>query len=156
MLSEMAFHGQFDIGVVAEGDLEVSDHHTVVDVGIVIGRAVAQALESDHGIVRFGSIAVPCEEALVEASIDLLGQGSLHSGLKFHRDKLGGLSTQSVNEFFRSFAINGEMTLHIRQLAGENDHHICEAAFKAVGLALRDAIIRTDRNAASTSKGTRD
>lgn len=156
MLSEMAFHGQFDIGVVAEGDLEVDDHHTAVDVGIVIGRAVVQALEADHGIIRFGSITVPCEEALVEAAIDLLGQGSLHSNLTFQRDRLGGLSTQSVNEFFRAFAINGELTLHIRQLAGENDHHICEAAFKAVGLALRDAIERTDRQAASTSKGTRD
>lgn len=156
MLSEMAFHGQVDVGVVAEGDLEVDDHHTVVDVGTVLGQAFTQALDGDQGIVRFGSATAPVEEALVMVAVDLLGQGSYYSDLTFERDRLGGLSSQSVNEFFRSFAINGQMTLHIKQLAGGNDHHICEAAFKALGLAVRDAIVRTDRRASSASKGTRD
>jgi imidazoleglycerol-phosphate dehydratase len=156
MLGEMAFHGQFDVGVVAEGDLEVDDHHTAVDVGIVLGQAVAQALDGNDGIVRYGTASAPAEDALVMVAIDLVGQGSCHSDLTFGRDRLGGLSSQSVNEFFRAFAINGQMTLHIRKLAGLNDHYVCEAAFKALGLAIRDAIERTERRGSSASKGTRD
>jgi imidazoleglycerol-phosphate dehydratase len=156
MLSEMAFHGQFDVGVVAEGDLEVDDHHTAVDVGIVLGQAVVQALESDESIIRFGSASVAAESALVLASIDLGGHGSLHTDLDFERDRMGGLSGQSVIEFFRTFAIYGQMTLHLRRLAGQNDHNLCEAAFKAVGLALHEAIQRTERRGSSASKGSRD
>lgn len=156
MLSEMAYHGEIDVGVVAEGDLEVDDHHTAVDVGVVLGQAVAMAIEADDGIVRFGNANVPCEDALVNVSLDLRGQGSLYSDLRFQRDRIGGLSSQSVNEFFRAFAINSQMTLHVRQLAGSNDHHLCEAAFKALGLAMHDAIERTDRRGSSASKGTRD
>jgi imidazoleglycerol-phosphate dehydratase len=156
MLAEMAFHGQFDVGVVAEGDLEVDDHHTAVDVGIVLGQAIAQALEADDSIVRFGNATVACEDALVAIAVDLAGQGSLHSDLTFERDRLGGLSSQSINEFFRTLAINGQMTLHIRKMAGANDHHVAEAAFKAFGLAVRDAIARTERRGSSASKGTRD
>jgi imidazoleglycerol-phosphate dehydratase len=156
MLSEMAFHGQMDVGVVAEGDLEVDDHHTAVDVGIVLGQAIAQALEANDNIVRFGSATVACEDALVLVAVDLVGQGNLYSDLTFERDRLGGLSGQSVNEFFRALAINSQMSLHIRKLAGYNDHHTCESAFKALGLAIRDAIERTDRRWSSASKGTRD
>lgn len=156
MLSEMAFHGQIDVGVVAEGDLEVDDHHTAADVGMVLGQAIAQALEANDNIVRFGSATVPCEDALVMVSIDLAGQGSMRSDLVFERDRLGGLSGQSVNEFFRTFAINGQMTLHIRKLAGDNDHHVCEAAFQALGLAIRDAIATTERRGSNASKGTRE
>ena len=156
MLGELAFHGQMDIGVVAEGDLEVDDHHTAVDVGIVLGQAVAQAIDADDSIVRFGDATVPCEEALVAVAIDLNGQGSLYSDLAFERDRIGGLTGQSINEFFRAFAINAQITLHVRMLAGANDHHICEAAFKALGLSIRSAIERTDRRGSSASKGTRD
>jgi imidazoleglycerol-phosphate dehydratase len=156
MLGEMAYHGQIDVGVIAEGDLEVDDHHTAVDVGIVLGQSIAQALDADSGIVRFGSSTVACEDALVMVAVDLVGQGSLHSDLRFERDRLGGLSGQSINEFFRALAINGQITLHIQKLAGTNDHHVCEAAFKGLGLAIRDAIERTDRRGSSASKGTRD
>lgn len=156
MLAEMAFHGRIDLGVVAEGDLEVDDHHTAVDVGIVLGQAIMQTLELNEGIARFGTALAPTEDGLVMASIDLRGQGSLFSDLKFTRDKLGGLSSQSVNAFFQAMAVNGQMTLHIRQLAGENDHHICESAFKAVGLALCQAIEKTERRSSSTTKGPRE
>ncbi|MFI5387688.1 MAG: imidazoleglycerol-phosphate dehydratase [Fimbriimonadales bacterium] len=156
MLSEMAFHGEIDVGVVAEGDLEVDDHHTAVDVGVVLGQAIASAIESDDSIMRFGSATVACEDALVMVAVDFRGQGSLYSDLTFERDRLGGLSSQSVNEFFRGLAIHGQVTLHIRKLAGSNDHHVCEAAFKALGFAIRDAIERTDRRRSSASKGTRD
>src|SRR3954471_14463963 len=103
MLAELAFHGQIDVGVVAEGDLEVDDHHTAVDVGIVLGQAVALGLEADDSIIRFGDAIVPVEEALVMVAVDLMGEGSLYSDLTFERDRLGGLSSQSVNEFFRAF-----------------------------------------------------
>jgi imidazoleglycerol-phosphate dehydratase len=156
MLSEMAYHGQIDVGVVAEGDLEVDDHHTAVDVGIVLGQAIAQALDAETGIVRFGSATVACEDALVLVALDLVGQGCLYTDLTFERDRLGGLSSQSINEFFRAIAINGQMTLHIRKLAGVNDHHTCEATFKAFGLALREGFEGTDRRGSSASKGTRD
>jgi imidazoleglycerol-phosphate dehydratase len=156
MLGEMAYHGQIDVGVVAEGDLEVDDHHTAVDVGIVLGQAIAQALDADTGIVRFGSCTVACEDALVLVAVDLVGQGCLYSDLTFERDRLGGLSSQSINEFFRALAINGQMTLHVRKIAGENDHHVCEAAFKALGLAVRQGVEGTDRRGSSASKGTRD
>lgn len=156
MLGEMAFHGQLDLGIVAEGDLEVDDHHTAIDVGIVLGDAIAMAIESDDSIVRFSNSTVACEDALVLVAVDLSGQGSFYSDLSFERDRLGGLSSQSVNQFFRSLAINGRMTIHVRKLAGLNDHHICEAAFRALGLAIRDAVVRTDRRGSSASKGTRD
>lgn len=156
MLSEMAFHGQFDVGVVAEGDLEVDDHHTAVDVGIVLGQAIAQAIEADASIIRFGDATVPCEDALVAVAVDLNGQGSCYSDLRFERDRIGGLSGQSVDAFLKAFAINAQMTLHVRGLAGINDHHVCEAAFKGLGLAIRDAIVRTERRGNSASKGTRD
>lgn len=156
MLAEMAFHGQLDLGIVAEGDLEVDDHHTAIDVGIVLGDAIAMAIEADDSIVRFGNATVACEGALVMVALDLAGQGSLHSDLTFERDRLGGLSSQSVNQFIRSLAINARMTVHVRKLAGLNDHHVCEAAFKALGLAIRDAVVRTDRRGSSASKGTRD
>ncbi|HWA84410.1 MAG TPA: imidazoleglycerol-phosphate dehydratase [Fimbriimonadaceae bacterium] len=156
MLAEMAFHGQLDLGIVAEGDLEVDDHHTAIDVGIVLGDAIAMAIESDDSIVRFGNSTVACEDALVLVAVDLAGHGSLHSDLAFERDRLGGLSSQSVNEYFRSLAINAQMTIHIQKLAGRNDHNVCEAAFKAFGLAVRDAVVRTERRGSSASKGTRD
>jgi len=149
----LSYHGQIDVGVIAEGDLEVDDHHTAVDVGFAIGQAIEMALESDESIMRFGSETVASEDALVCVAVDLRGQGSLYSNLEFTRDRIGGLSSQSVNEFFRALAIKAQMTLHINKLAGSNDHHVCEAAFRALGLSIRDAIERTDRRAAS--KGIR-
>jgi imidazoleglycerol-phosphate dehydratase len=156
MLTEMAFHGQIDVGVVAEGDLEVDDHHSVVEVGIALGQAVATAMESDDSIIRFGHSVVACEDALVMIAVDFSGQGSLYSDLVFTRDRLGGLSSQSVNEFLRSFAINAQLTIHVKKLAGSNDHYVCEAVFRALGLAVRDAVERTDRRGSSASKGIRE
>lgn len=156
MLNETAFHGRIDIGLTAEGDLEVDDHHSAVDVGLVLGEAIRTASEGDDGIARFGSATVPTEDALVQVSIDLRGRGSLYYNLRFERDRIGGLSSQSVREFFRALAIEAHATLHIRHLAGDNDHHICEAAFKALGLAIHMAAERTERRASSATKGSRE
>lgn len=156
MISEMAFHGHIDIGLTAEGDLEVDDHHTAVEVGIALGEAIRMATEGDDGIVRFGSSTVPCEDALVEVSIDLRGRGSLHSDLSFVRDRIGGLSSQSVREFFSGLAVSARATIHIRHFSGDNDHHVCEAAFKALGLAIWRAAERTERRASSATKGSRE
>ncbi len=155
MLIEMAFHGQLDIGIISEGDLEVDDHHTAVDTGIVVGQAITQALEADTGIERFADATIPTEDALVRVALDLRGRGSLHFDVPFTRNRLGGLSTQSVREFFDALAVHGGITLHITKLAGENDHHVCEALFKAFGLALHHAVKRTERNTSSPTKGSR-
>src|SRR5690349_21719622 len=94
MLTEMAYHGLIDVGVMAEGDLEVDDHHTAVDVGVVLGQAIAMAMESDDSVVRYGHAVVACEDALVMVALDLRGQGSYYSDLTFSRDRIGGLSSQ--------------------------------------------------------------
>jgi imidazoleglycerol-phosphate dehydratase len=156
MVSEMAFHGRIDIGLTAEGDLEVDDHHTAVDVGLVLGEALRVASEGDDGIVRFGCATVPTEDALVQVSIDLRGRGSLYCDLRFGRDRIGGLSAQSVREFFRALAIASRTTIHVRHISGDNDHHVCEAAFKALGLSINQASERTERRASSATKGPRE
>jgi imidazoleglycerol-phosphate dehydratase len=156
MLELMAFHGQIDLGISAVGDLEIDDHHTIEDVGIVLGQALVQALNDDSPVERYGSCHAPMDEALVLAAVDISGRGVLAYDLAFTRESLGGVSTENVHEFFRAFAVNAKITLHLRQLAGENNHHICEAAFKGVGRALRMATRVTDRRGSSSTKGSRD
>jgi imidazoleglycerol-phosphate dehydratase len=156
MLTLFAFHGCVDVGIEAEGDLQVDDHHTVEDVGIVLGQAIREALEGGDSIERYGNASVPMDEALVLAAIDVSGRGQLFYDLKFRRDKLGDLSTENVREFFRAVAMHSGITLHLRMLAGENDHHICEAAFKAFGRALHQAVRATERRGPSSTKGKRD
>jgi imidazoleglycerol-phosphate dehydratase len=156
MLTLMAFHGCMDLGVEAEGDTNVDDHHTVEDVGIVLGRAIDQALEGGDNIVRYGSISMPMDEALVLSAVDVSGRGQVFSDVAFKRDKLGELSTENVHEFFRAVAINARVTVHFRMLAGVNDHHICEAMFKGFGLALNQATRITDRRGPISTIGKRD
>ena len=153
MLQQLAFHGQFDVGIEAEGDLFIDDHHTVEDVGIVLGQAVRQALESNTGIERYGVAAVPMDEALIQAVVDISGRGGFYTDVEFKREQVGELATECVCEFWKSFAVNAGLTLHIRKLAGENDHHIIEGMFKSVGRALRAATTRVERQGSTSTKG---
>jgi imidazoleglycerol-phosphate dehydratase len=155
MLQQLAFHGQIDIGVAAEGDLHIDDHHTVEDVGIVIGQALAQALRGES-IERYGSNHTPMDEALALVALDISGRGILVFDVEWKREKLGDLSTECVREFFRALATHSGMTLHIRKIAGENDHHVCEAIFKGFGRALFAATRQSDRRGSTSTKGSRD
>lgn len=139
MLDAFGRHGLVDLDVHAKGDIEVDAHHTVEDTGIVLGQAVAQALGDKRGIVRFGTSFVPMDESLVQASLDISGRGQLHYAVDVPLQMLGLFDTSLAKEFFIAFATNAGITLHVRELAGENAHHIVEASFKAVGRALCDA-----------------
>jgi imidazoleglycerol-phosphate dehydratase len=145
MLTALARHALFDLDLRAEGDLHIDDHHTTEDVGIVLGRAVAEALGEKRGITRFGHALVPMDEALVEAAIDISGRGFLAWEVAFERPKVGSMDTELFEEFFRAFATNAGLTLHVAQRAGHNTHHVAEASFKAVARALRMAVAADPR-----------
>ena len=153
MLKLMAFHGVFDLGVSCEGDLRVEDHHTVEDVGIVLGQAFKQALDGSLGLVRYASNHTPMDDALVIVAVDISGRGYLVYDVPFKRESLGTLHTENVCEFFQAFAVNSGITLHIHKLAGTNDHHVCEAIFKGLGRALHAATLHGDRKAVNSTKG---
>jgi imidazoleglycerol-phosphate dehydratase len=156
MLTQLAFHGHIDVGVSAEGDLLIDDHHTVEDVGIVLGKAFARALDGNESIVRYSSNHTVMDEALVLIALDISGRGVLGFDVPFVRDQIGTLSTECIREFFRAFAMHSGITLHIRKIAGENDHHVCEAIFKGVGKALFVATRKAERLGSSSTKGQRD
>lgn len=155
MLDAFGRHGLFDLTVQATGDTHVDDHHTVEDVGIVLGQAVAQAMGDKRGITRFASPVVPMDEALVQAAVDVSGRGHLYGGLELPFGKVGTFDTQLPQEFFVAFAANAGVTLHIRQLAGVNAHHIIEASFKACGRAMSEALAINPRvaNELPSTKG---
>ncbi len=140
MLEAFGRHGLFGLSVSATGDLEIDAHHTVEDVGIVIGQAIAQALGDKSGIARFGDCAMPMDEALVLAAVDISGRGQLHYAVELPIEIIGTFDTTLAKEFLVALATNAGVTLHVRSLAGENAHHIVEAAFKAVARALREAV----------------
>jgi len=140
MLTALARHALFDLVVRAKGDLHIDFHHTAEDVGIVLGRALAQALGDKRGIRRFGHALVPMDEALVEAAIDISGRPFLAWSASFTRDKVGEMDTELFEEFFRAFAMNALITLHVTQKAGTNAHHVAEGCFKALARALRMAV----------------
>ena len=154
MLTAFARHGMLDLTVRAEGDLHIDDHHTTEDVGIVLGRAVSEALGDKRGIVRFGQAIIPMDEALIQAVIDISGRGFLAWKVQFEHSKVGTLDTELFEEFFRAFATNAGLTLHVTQKAGTNTHHIAEACFKAVARALRQAT-EGDPRAAGTVPSTK-
>lgn len=156
MLQQFAFHGLMDVGISAEGDLQIDDHHTVEDVGIVLGKALRQAISAGEGIVRYASATVPMDDALVQCVVDISGRGGFYHNLTFKRENLGTLSTECVAEFFKSVCVHGGITMHMRQIAGENDHHVCEAAFKAFGQAMVHATRRSERRGAPSTKGKLD
>ena len=140
MLTALARHAGFTLQLTAEGDLHIDAHHTVEDCGIAIGRALGEAMGDGGGIARFGQALVPMDEALVEAAIDVSGRGLLAFDVAFERPMLGTMDTQLVEEFFRAFAANARITLHLRRIAGSNAHHVAEASFKAVARAVRMAV----------------
>ncbi len=140
MLTLFANHSRFDLSVTCVGDTYVDDHHTVEDVGIALGEALAKALGDKRGITRYGSMLLPMDESLVMAAADLSGRAYLGWELPFPTEKIGSFDTELCKEFFAAFARSAAMTLHIRLLAGENSHHIAEAAFKATARALRAAV----------------
>jgi len=140
MLDAFGRHGLMDLRVDAKGDLAVDAHHTVEDVGIAIGTAIAEALGERAGIRRFGSATVPMDEALVLAAVDISGRGQLHWEVDLPIEVIGTFDTTLAKEFLIALATNAGLTLHVRSLAGENAHHIIEAAFKAVARALAEAV----------------
>ena len=139
MLSAFGRHGLFDLTVRATGDYQVDDHHTVEDVGIVLGQAVREALGDKSGIGRFSDVCIAMDEALVQAAIDVSGRGQAYVTLPLQTQKVGTFDTELAEEFFIAFARDAALTLHVRELEGQNSHHIIEAAFKAFGRALRFA-----------------
>ena len=139
MLDAFTRHGLFDLTVTAVGDVEVDAHHTVEDTGIVLGQAFAQALGEKRGVTRFTDMTVPLDEALVQAVVDLSGRGQAYCKLPLPTERVGTFDTELAVEFFYAFARDARATLHVRELAGANSHHIIEAAFKAVGRAMRRA-----------------
>lgn len=157
MLQQLAFHGTLDLGVQADGDLMIDDHHTVEDVGIVMGQAVRTALDGSDGIRRFGSAHAVLDEALVLVAVDISGRGYYHGAVTFSRDQVGAMATENVHEFIKAFCLHSGITIHVHKISGGNDHHVIEAIFKGLGLALGQAVAVDDRRTLGTStKGRRD
>ena len=140
MLTALARHSLVDLTVRAKGDLEVDDHHTVEDTGIVLGQALREAFGDKRGIRRFGSVMVPLDEALVMAAVDISGRGELYWDVPIGPAKVGTFDTELGHEFFAGLAREAGITLHLRLVCGTNAHHILEAAFKAAARALREAV----------------
>ena len=155
MLNAFGRHGQFDLAVHAVGDVEVDAHHTVEDSGIVLGEAFCQALGDKAGIARFASSTIPMDETLVMAAVDISGRGQAYCDLPLPTERVGSFDTELAVEFFYAFARDAKLTLHVRELAGENSHHIIEAAFKATGRAMRFACEMDPRvKGVPSTKGT--
>ena len=154
MLTAFARHGMFDVTIRATGDLHIDFHHTTEDVGIVLGRAFAQALGEKRGIRRFGQALVPMDEALAEAAVDISGRGLLVWNVEFQRPKIGEMDTELFEEFFRAFASNAALTLYINRRAGHNAHHVAEACYKSAARALRMAV-EPDPRAGDASPSTK-
>lgn len=140
MLTALSRHSLIDMDVQVKGDTWVDDHHTVEDTGIALGDALREALGSKPGIRRFGSVAVPLDEALVLAAVDISGRGELYWNVDIEPAKVGTFDTELAQEFFIGFARNAGITLHLRKECGTNAHHIIEATFKACARALRQAV----------------
>ena len=140
MLTLFARHGRFDLTVKCQGDTWVDDHHTVEDIGICLGDAFAQALGDLRGVQRYGSVTLPMDEALILTAVDLSGRGMLCCDLDIPTEKVGTFDTELAEEFFLAFVRRANLTLHVRQLAGKNSHHIIEGAFKSLARSLRQAV----------------
>lgn len=144
MLTLFAKHGRFDLTVTCKGDTHVDDHHTVEDIGICLGQAFSIALSDKKGIRRYGNMVLPMDEALILSAVDLSGRGYLGLALQIPTEKVGTFDTELVEEFFLAFIRNAQCTLHIRQLAGSNSHHIIEGTFKSVARSLKEAVAIDD------------
>ncbi len=140
MLCLFSGHGRFDLTLECKGDLFVDGHHTVEDIGIVLGKSISDALGKRESIKRFGTSFVPMDESLALVSLDLSNRPFLHFEVPFSTDMVGEMETEMFEEFFRALAVNGGMTLHIKLIHGKNNHHIIEAVFKAFARALKEAV----------------
>ena len=138
MLTLMAFHGKFDLTILAKGDLCVDDHHTIEDIGICLGEAFKEAIGDRRGIRRYSTVYIPMDESLAYTSIDISNRPYLVFNVNFSDEKIGNMSTQMFKEFFRAFVNESRITLHINLLYGENDHHKIEAVFKSFARALKE------------------
>lgn len=155
MLAQVAVHGLLDLSLLAQGDVHIDDHHTVEDVGIVLGQALRQALGERKGLARYGSAIVPMDEALAMVAVDLSGRSYLAYEVSFPQPTCGHFDLQLIEEFLRALVNHAQITLHVRMLAGRNAHHIAEAIFKALGRALYDAVgLDLRRIGVPSSKGT--
>jgi imidazoleglycerol-phosphate dehydratase len=139
MLTLFGFHGGFDLKVKCDGDINVDSHHTAEDIGILLGKAFLEAMGDKKGIERYGSILLPMDEALARIVLDISGRPYLVYNVEFTRDLIGTIATEDFKEFFKGFANNSLITLHIELLYGENDHHKIEAVFKGFGRVLKSA-----------------
>ena len=146
MLTLFARHGGFDLTLTCKGDTYVDDHHTVEDVGICLGKALTEALGDKRGIKRYGDRILPMDEALILSAVDVSGRGGCFMDMSIPTERVGSFDTQLCEEFFIALAQNGGLTLHIRQLAGRNSHHIIEGAFKSVARSLAEAVSIDEKN----------
>lgn len=153
MMDLLGRHAGFDIELEAKGDLGVDAHHTVEDVAICLGRALRESLGDKRGINRYGHVILPMDEALVMVALDLSGRGYLGLEAGLQSPRVGDLDTDLVEEFLRSLAMNAELTLHVRVLAGRNTHHIIEAIFKGLARALKTAVARGGGEEVPSTKG---
>ena len=140
MLELFARHGRFNLEVRCKGDTRVDDHHSTEDIGIALGQAFDRALGDRKGIVRYGQAILPMDESLILSALDLSGRGLLAYDLQILTEKVGTFDTELTEEFFRALTMNARCTLHLKQLAGKNSHHIIEGAFKSVARSLRAAV----------------
>nr|WP_325252986.1 imidazoleglycerol-phosphate dehydratase HisB [Amylibacter sp.] len=156
MLDQLSRHALIDMKVRAKGDLHIDDHHTVEDVGLALGKALAEAVGDKRGIRRYGACLLPMDDALVRTALDLSGRPYLVWKVDMPTAKIGSFDTELVREFFTAFAMQGGITLHVEALDGFNSHHIAEAAFKSVAQALRAALETDPRKADAipSTKGT--
>ena len=146
MLTLFARHGGFDLTLTCKGDTYVDDHHTVEDVGICLGKALSEALGDKRGIKRYGDRILPMDETLILSAVDISGRGGCFMDMSIPTEKVGSFDTQLCEEFFIALAQNGGLTLHVRQLAGRNSHHIIEGAFKSVARSLAEAVSIDEKN----------
>ncbi len=145
MLTLFSRHSGIQMSLSCEGDTWVDDHHSVEDIGISLGEAVAEAMEDRKGITRYSSYMLPMDEALVLVAVDISGRGGCYAELNFPTQKVGTFDTELVAEFMHAFAVHAGITLHIRLIAGKNSHHIAEACFKGLGRAMREAVAVDER-----------
>ena len=153
MLTLFAAHGKFDLTVACRGDTEVDDHHSVEDIGICLGTAFRETLGDKRGITRYGSFLLPMDEALILCAVDLSGRSCLCDELEIPTQKIGTFDTELVEEFLLGFVRSCPMSLHLRQLAGKNAHHIVEGAFKGLGRALKQAVALDGSGEIPSTKG---
>ena len=153
MLTLFAAHGKFDLTVTCQGDTDVDDHHSAEDIGICLGQAFQTALGDKRGITRYGSFLLPMDEALIQTAVDISGRSFLGYGLEIPTEKIGAFDTELVEEFWLAFVRQCPMSLHIRQLAGKNAHHIVEGCFKSVARSLRLAVKTDGTDEIPSTKG---